>query len=71
MKNVREKDQGENQRKDQSWSYLDWSFLALSLSQLYLAHENMADSDSVNIPVNRQFTTLYGIITGSLSSNYS
>ena len=42
--------------------------------KLYLAHEQSADSDPVIIPymvINRRFTALYGIITGSLSAYYS
>ena len=51
-------------------------FLALKKFniELYLASENLAGSDPMVIPymvVNRQFITLYGIITGSLSANYS
>ena len=45
-----------------------------SLSILYLAREKLADSDPVIIPykvINRMFTTLYGLISGSLSAYYS
>ena len=41
---------------------------------LYLAHKNLADSDPVIMPykvVNIRFMPLYGVITGSLSADYS
>ena len=41
---------------------------------VYLAHENLAESDPVIIPykvINSIFTTLYGIITGLLSVKFS
>ena len=44
------------------------------LYELYLAHEKLADTDSVIIPymaMNWRFITLYGIITGPLSAYYS
>ena len=43
-------------------------------SELYLARENLADSDPVIKPrmvVNRRFIALHRIITKSLSANYS
>ena len=41
---------------------------------LYLAHEKLADSDLVIIPykvISRLYTTLYGIIIGSLYAYFS
>ena len=49
-------------------------FFADILYRLYLAHEKLADSDPDMIPykvMNRMLITIYGIITGSLSANYS
>ena len=55
------------------FSLLDILKMCPSLD-LYLARENLADSGPVIIPygvIDRIFITLYGIITGSLSANYS
>ena len=63
----------------QSTSYLTTHILFNQIitvlsPKLYLARENLADNDPVIIPymvVNRWFIALYGIISGSLSANYS
>ena len=46
----------------------------LSLDTIWATHEKLADSDSVIIPykaVNIKLMALYGVINGSLSSDYS
>lgn len=55
-------------------SFENWAPSWCRPRELHLVRENLVDSDPSIIPyklVNRRFMTLYGIISGSLSANYS